>query len=129
MADARYIDINTMLGVSNNNDIVRDEGAIINSIINIILIPKRTRKWRPAFGSSLHDFLGRPATTSTALQIRASLLVDLNKYIPYAKIGVNDVRVISNATGTGYELIITYTSKLTNSQSSATFSVPANVIE
>lgn len=122
---SKLIDINTLFGVTNEHDLVRDEGAIINSYVNIISISKRSRKFRPNYGSSAYSFLGQPISVGTAMQLQSAIASDLQRFQPYATVGPSDVQVTINSNYTGYDLIVSYTSRLTSVKNTINFQLQA----
>lgn len=124
---ARQIfDINTLFGETSNQDIVSDEMAIINMITNTLLIPTRSRKWRPTFGSSQQNFLNRPVNAANAESLRLSTYQSLNTWVPYAVITLNDIQLELNATRTGYLMDVAYKSKLSGYSGNVGFELFAN---
>lgn len=119
------IDINTMYGINSSSELVRDEGVIVNQIVNVVLIPKRTSKFRPRRGSSLKTFLGKPLSPITARAIRDILHKELTEQVPLAKINIGDIQVNLNNTFRGYSLRITYSSRLSNSVNTIDLDIPA----
>lgn len=125
MSEGKLVDVNTMYSVTSLSELTRDEGSIINQIINVVIVPKRTRKFRPNFGSSLSDFLGKPVTPVTARAIRDALYKDLQRYVPHATINVNDIQVNLSQNIIGYSLRIAYTSRLSGARNSVDLDIPA----
>lgn len=125
MTQHKFSDINTLMGVTSNKDILHDEGALINTLVNIMMIPKRTRKFRREFGSSAYDYLHRPVSTMIAMQLRESLLADFQQFQPLAKMTHTDIDLRVNRNMDGYDLRISYTSSLTNSRNIGVFNLIA----
>lgn len=126
MSEGKLVDVNTMYGVTSLSELTRDEGAIINQIINTILIPKRTSKFRPQRGSSLHDYLGAPLSPVTAVAIRDSLHKDLVRAVRHAQIRVTDIQVNLSDRIIGYYLRIAYTSLLNGSSNTVSIDLPSS---
>lgn len=110
---ALYIDINTRMGLSvNENEYAVEIKAIENSIYNILSCPLGSRWMRPDFGSRLSYLLFESQTGDTSQFILMSCIQALQKWeeriIP--EISRSSVTEIKD----GFSVVIGYTVKDTN---------------
>lgn len=124
-AKPRYQDLNTYYGVLSEVDVLQDEAAIVNSILNVTMIPKRSRKWRSSFGSSTYAFLGRGVSPLVASELEAALLMDYQKWVLTAIIKASDISVVPMSNNAGYNLYVSYQSRLTGVQGKVAFALAA----
>jgi phage baseplate assembly protein W len=80
--EAYYSDIEIELVPQQDGDITRDidEEAIINSLRNILLTSKGTRRMLPTFATNLDNILFEPIDAKTTGIIRASIIDAVNKW-------------------------------------------------
>jgi len=105
-----YADINTYVGVNNKPVVLTGDDAVINGIINILLVPRRTRKFRANFGSWVSWFLHQPVHPANAVRLRNQLQAELNTWMPLTQFQLADIRVTPYRNGTGYHLSISFPS-------------------
>lgn len=108
----QYADVNSYVGVNIKPVVLFDDDAVINSIVNVLLCPRRTRKFRPGYGSSLSYYLHRPVTSSNAVAIRDVLVMEINRWVPFVSLRTTDIKVTPLKGGYGYNLSISFTSIL-----------------
>ena len=68
-----YSDVNINLGTTSNYELVYNEQAVMNSLLNILRTHKGTRPFRRGFGGSLEEMLWDPLDDITAKRIRLHL--------------------------------------------------------
>lgn len=121
-----YSDINTYVGVNGKSEVVFQENAIINSILNLILCVPRSRKFRSKYGSKIHYYLQEPATQSNADNIKSVLTQEIEVWQPYADVDTVETTVTPVEGGLGYNLNIVYRSKLSGFRSTVSLKVLQN---
>lgn len=117
-----YKDVNTLVGVDNNNILVTNINAINNSLYNIFTCPVLSRPELPEFGSRLWHLLQEPRDEKTAQNIRMSLTQSL-RWEP--RIQLHQMVVNTLKMGDGYFISVYY--YIPKLQTSATFSMTASV--
>lgn len=108
-----YFDVNSFYGSNPLLEVLANEDAISNTYLNLILIPPRSRKFRPTFSAYMHTYINQNVTPSTANQIKQALLSNLKEWQPYGQIDIQRTQVIPMPNGAGYFLDIVYQSLLT----------------
>ncbi len=113
LSQSIYFDVNTFYGSNPGLEVLGNEDAITNTYLNLLLIPPRSRKFRPTFSAYMHTYLNQNVTPSTANQIKQALINNLSEWQPYGQINVQLTQVIPMPNGAGYFLDIVYQSLLT----------------
>jgi phage baseplate assembly protein W len=110
MANFQYADINSYVGVNPRPVILTDDDAVVNAIINTLLCPRRTRKFRPTYSSTISNILHRPVTNSNAIALRDLIVLELNTWVPLISLRTTDIQVVPFKSRYGYNLNISFDS-------------------
>ena len=84
----------------------KDNAAIKQAVVNLLLTNKGERFFNPKYGSNIRSFLFEPLDFATAGQVRSSIKSTLNKFEP--RIFVESLRVIPNFDDNGFDVEMTY---------------------
>ena len=84
----------------------KDNAAIKQAVVNLLLTNKGERFFNPNYGSSIRSFLFEPLDFATAGQVRSSIKSTLNKFEP--RIFVESLRVLPNFDDNGFDVEMTY---------------------
>ena len=85
----------------------KDNAAIKQAVVNLLLTNKGERFFNPNYGSDIRSFLFEPLDFATAGQVRSSIKSTLNKFEP--RIFVENLKVIPNFDDNGFDVEMTYT--------------------
>ena len=85
---------------------VKDNAAISQAIVNLLLTNKGERLFQPELGSGIYGTLFEPLDYGTAGLIRAEIVDTIGRYEP--RINVNNVIVIPDFDGNGYTVELSY---------------------
>ena len=90
------------------NDIVvsRDESAIKQAIVNLLLTNKGERLMNPRYGSDIRSYLFEPLDYGTAAQIKANIQSTIDRFDP--RISISDIKCIPNFNDNGFDVEMTY---------------------
>ena len=90
------------------NDIVvsRDESAIKQAIVNLLLTNKGERLMNPRYGSDIRSYLFEPLDYGTAAQIKANIRSTIDRFEP--RISISDIKCIPNFNDNGFDVEMTY---------------------
>ena len=90
------------------NDVVvsRDESAIKQAIVNLLLTNKGERLMNPRYGSDIRRFLFEPLDYGTAFQIKGNIRDTLERFEP--RINVLDIKCKLNFTDNGFDVELQY---------------------
>ena len=90
------------------NDIVvsRDESAIKQAIVNLLLTNKGERLMNPKYGSDIRSYLFEPLDFGTAAQIKSSITYCLKSYEP--RIEVLNLECRPNFDENGFSVELQY---------------------
>jgi len=113
VSQVKYSDINTFYGSNTKLEVLVNEDAISNTYLNLVLIPPRSRKFRPTFSAYMQTYINQNVTPSTANQIKQALISNLTEWQPYGQIDISRTQVIPMSNNAGYFLDIVYQSLLT----------------
>ena len=84
----------------------KDNAAIKQAVVNLLLTNKGERFFNPNYGSNIRSFLFEPLDFATAALIRSSIKSTLNKFEP--RIFVENLKVIPNFNDNGFDVEMTY---------------------
>lgn len=84
----------------------KDNAAIKQAVVNLLLTNKGERFFNPNYGSDIRSFLFEPLDYATAGQVRSSIKSTLNKFEP--RIFVESLRVKPNFDDGGLDVEMTY---------------------
>ena len=84
----------------------KDNAAIKQAVVNLLLTNKGERFFNPNYGSNIRSFLFEPLDFATAGQVRSSIKSTLNKFEP--RIFVESLRVLPNFDDNGFDVEMTY---------------------
>jgi hypothetical protein len=85
---------------------VKDNAAISQSIVNLLLTNKGERLFQPELGSGIYGTLFEPLDYGTAGLIRAEIVDTIGRYEP--RIIVDNVIVAPDFDGNGYTVELSY---------------------
>ena len=90
------------------NDVVvsRDESAIKQSIVNLLLTNKGERLMNPKYGSDIRSYLFEPLDYGTAAQIKANIRSTIDRFEP--RISISDLKCLPNFNDNGFDVEMTY---------------------
>ena len=90
------------------NDVVvsRDESAIKQAIVNLLLTNKGERLMNPRYGSDIRSYLFEPLDYGTAAQIKANIQSTIDRFEP--RISISDIKCIPNFNDNGFSVEMTY---------------------
>ena len=90
------------------NDIVisRDESAIKQAIVNLLLTNKGERLMNPKYGSDIRRFLFEPLDYGTAAQIKGNIRSTIDRFEP--RISISELKCIPNYDDNGFDVEMTY---------------------
>ena len=90
------------------NDIVvsRDESAIKQAIVNLLLTNKGERLMNPNYGSDIRRYLFEPLDYGTANQIKANIRSTIDRFEP--RISISDLKCLPNFNDNGFDVEMTY---------------------
>ena len=84
----------------------KDNAAIKQSIIRLLLTNRGERLFNSDYGSNIRSFLFEPLDFGTAAQVKMNIRSTLNEYEP--RITVETVAVIPNFDDNGFDVEMTY---------------------
>ena len=84
----------------------KDNAAIKQAVVNLLLTNKGERFFNPNYGSNIRSFLFEPLDFATAGQVRSSIKSTLNKFEP--RIFIESLRVLPNFDDNGFDVEMTY---------------------
>ena len=90
------------------NDVVvsRDESAIKQAIVNLLLTNKGERLMNPEYGSDIRRYLFEPLDYGTANQITGNIKSTIDTFEP--RISVLNLRALPNDDDNGFDVEMTY---------------------
>ena len=90
------------------NDIVvsRDESAIKQAIVNLLLTNKGERLMNPKYGSDIRSYLFEPLDYGTAAQIKANIRSTIDRFEP--RISISELKCVPNYNDNGFDVEMTY---------------------
>ena len=90
------------------NDIVvsRDDSAIKQAIVNLLLTNKGERLMNPKYGSDIRSYLFEPLDYGTAARVRESIIYSVTNYEP--RVGILEVKVYPDYDDNGFAVDMTY---------------------
>jgi phage baseplate assembly protein W len=86
--------------------VTKDEAAIKQAIVSLLLTDPGERLFQPELGSGLRSFLFEPLDSATAALINASVRDTLNRYEP--RIDIIDITTTPNSDENGYEVSLSF---------------------
>jgi len=86
---------------------VKDNAAISQAIVNLLLTNKGEKLFQPNVGSEIYKTLFEPLDYGTAGIIRSTVIEVLEKYEP--RIIVSEIRVIPDFDNNSYSVELSYT--------------------
>ena len=104
-----YKDINITFKkhpVTNDVVVSRDESAIKQAIVNLLLTNKGERLMNPRYGSDIRRFLFEPLDYGTGFQIKANIRDTLDRFEP--RISVLDIKCTPNFDDNGFDVVLQY---------------------
>lgn len=122
VTNAKYIDINTNVGLTIKPDLLTELAAVKNSIFNILMTPLGTRYRLPEFGSALLWIIGEPKDLTTENQIRNAVVRAIQRWETRVTVDINSVQIKSIGV-TGYGIEIPFMLNGTNAYASLTLNV------
>lgn len=126
MATELLQDFNTLVTLDGKPAVIADDDAVQNAVLNIVLIQRRSRKFRTTWGSQTHWYLQLPVDDRNARQYRASLYNDLKKWAgQIASFSLDGILVTPYGRGDGYMVAVAYQSNLTGYRSQVTVQLPS----
>lgn len=121
--DIIYSDLNAFLGVANNYELVFNEGAIQNSILNILRTQKGTRPFKRSFGTSLLSLLWEPLNNLTANRIKTEIFEQIRQ--EEVRIVLEEVEVLVDPELSGYYVRVAgFIPRLDNKSLDFSFNLP-----
>jgi|TARA_B100000378_G_scaffold85279_1_gene67168 hypothetical protein len=90
------------------NDIVvsRDDSAIKQAIVNLLLTNKGERLMNPKYGSDIRSYLFEPLDYGTAARVRESIIYCVTNYEP--RVSILEVKVYPDYDDNGFAVDMTY---------------------
>lgn len=90
------------------DDIVvsKDESAIKQSIVNLLLTNKGERVFNPDYGSDIRSYLFEPLDYGTCTQVESNISYTVNRFEP--RISIKSLRCIPNYDDNGFDVQMTY---------------------
>lgn len=86
--------------------VTKDEAAIKQAIVSLLLTDPGERLFQPELGSGLRSFLFEPLDSATAALINASVRDTLERYEP--RIDIIDITTTPNSDENGYEVSLSF---------------------
>ncbi len=124
-----FSDFNTLVGLNNKQAIVINDDAVANVVLNIVLIQKRSRKFRIGYGASSHFFLQKQVTAENAEKYRMTLYQDLTKWAgSVAKFDMAGIQVKPLQNYDGYGVVILYKSNLSGYYNQVSVQLPSTSV-
>jgi len=121
-----YSDVNISLGTRSNYELVLNEQAVQQSIINIITTRKGSRPFRRDFGSNLLDLVFDPLDDVTARRMRNQLMNEIAAQEP--RVVIEAVEVIPDYDNDMYYLNISgWMPQLENARVDFNFNLRRNI--
>ena len=121
-----YSDVNIALGGRSNYELVLNENAVQQSIINIITTRKGSRPFRRDFGSNLMDLVFDPLDEVTARRMRNQLLNEIAAQEP--RVVIEDVGVVPDYDNDQYYVNISgWMPQLENARIDFNFNMRRNI--
>jgi len=93
----------------------KDNAAIKQAVVNLLLTNKGERFFNPNYGSDIRSFLFEPLDFATAGQVRSSIQSTLNKFEP--RISIESLAVIPDFDENGFSVEMTYNIRGTDAPS------------
>ncbi len=96
------------------NDVVvsRDESAIKQAIVNLLLTNKGERLMNPRYGSDIRSYLFEPLDYGTAARVRSDINYCVTNFEP--RISIQDLNVFPDYNDNGFAVEMTYEIKGTD---------------
>ena len=96
------------------NDVVvsRDESAIKQAIVNLLLTNKGERLMNPRYGSDIRSYLFEPLDYGTAARVREDINYCVTNFEP--RISIQDLNVFPDYNDNGFAVEMTYEIKGTD---------------
>ncbi len=85
---------------------VKDNAAISQAIVNLLLTNKGERPFQPNLGSGIYSTLFEPLDFGTAGIIRSEIIDTISRYEP--RIILGNLTVVPDYDGNGYSVELTY---------------------
>lgn len=124
-----FSDFNTLVGLNSKQAIVVNDDAVANVVLNIVLIQKRSRKFRTTYGAASHFFLQKQVTAENAEQYRMTLYQDLTKWAgQVAKFDMAGIQVRPLPNYDGYGVVIVYKSNLSGYYNQVSIQLPSTTV-
>lgn len=97
-----YSDINVFADIE-NTDVVLNSNSVQQSVLLILATPKRSRWWRPDFGSNVSAILFEPMDEVTEQNLKYAIVDALrdpanNEW----RVAMDDVQIIADKTNSQY---------------------------
>jgi uncharacterized protein len=86
--------------------VTKDQAAIKQAIVSLLLTDPGERLFQPELGSGLRSFLFEPLDSATAALINASVRDTLERYEP--RIDIIDISTTPNSDENGYEVSLSF---------------------
>lgn len=100
-----YTDINSQYGVGNTEELLDDELAVLNSLINIMYTSRGERIFNPFIGTDITKLLFDPVDSSTAYLLELEIMHAVAQE-PRCVLVRGATRVISDQLNQSYESVI-----------------------
>lgn len=101
-----FIDVNMNFGQNSYPELLYDEDAIRNSLLNILTTPIGSRAFVPEYGSRLYKFLQEPIDPVTSVQIEELLIQAIIKWEPRVQVIRSKTKVTPSSNG--FDILLTY---------------------
>jgi phage baseplate assembly protein W len=100
-----YIDINSQYGVGNTDELLADEQAVLNALINILYTTRGERIFNPFLGTDVTKLLYEPVDPATAYLLELEIMHAVAQE-PRCTLIRGETRVYDDQFGQAYEAII-----------------------
>lgn len=124
-----FSDINSLVGLNGKGVTVHNDDAVANAVLNIVLVQRRSRKFRTNYGSYSHYFLQLPVNVDNAEKYRVSLYTDLKAWAgQIASFDLSGINVFPLKNNDGYGVVILYKSTLSGYYNQVSVQLPSTAI-
>lgn len=102
-----YTDVRHNIGLINGEEILTNEQAVLNSILNILGTVKGERVFRPLWGSTIKDYLSDPNDEKTWFGIKMALIFAMKKHEPRVSLNKRLSKVVKGDVAAAIARIVT----------------------
>lgn len=106
---AKWIDVNTRVGLNTLPDRIPDSASVLySSLFNLFNCPvgARARTFQPLYGSFWYKYLQEPVSEGTSISMRMSMLTSIAKWEPRIELDRANTWIVPDNELPGYRVRI-----------------------